>query len=145
METFKDSIMIALLPIQTDWSTLELPHVTLVYAGKVSDHKPGEFNELAKDAGSLAMMNNRLSLDVLGIEKFGNEEEPVDVLTLRPKPELMAMRRFVEGWNQSEYKTFRPHATIGPHPSMIGTLPIRLVFDRIGVYWGEDSIVFRLG
>ncbi len=145
MDKYKDSIMIALLPLQTDWSTLECPHLTLVYSGKIEDHKPGEFNELAKDAGSLAMMNNRFSLEVLGVEKFGDEEEPVDVLTLRPTPEIMAMRRFVEHWNKSEHKTFRPHATIGPHPSMIGETPRRLVFDRIGVYWGEESLVFRLG
>lgn len=142
--TYKDSVMIALLPIQTDWSTLECPHLTLVYSGKIEDHKAGDFNEMAKDTGALAMMNNRLSLEVLSIEKMGDEAEPVDALIFRPKAELTSMRRFVESWNKSEYKSFKPHATIGPSPSKIDYPPRQVVFDRIGVFWGEDSIVFRL-
>jgi 2'-5' RNA ligase len=114
---FKQSAMIALLPITTDWCQIKLPHMTLVYAGETDKLKPTDFNELAKDACSIAMLSRSITLEVIGKEVFGNwtdnPADQVDVFRLRPTSELMAMRRMVDQWNASEHP-FNPHVTIGP-------------------------------
>ena len=144
MDDFKDSVMIALLPITTDWCRIELPHLTLVYAGETKDLKPTDFNELAKDASMIAMMAKPLTLKVMGTEVFGDwGTERVDVLRLQPSPELWSMRRAVEKWNASEYP-FRPHCTIGPTGSPLQEMPRYLAFNRIMVGWGKENITFEL-
>lgn len=139
-----DSVMIALLPVTTSWSKLEIPHLTLVYSGKISDHKLTDFNAMAKDAASLAMLTRALVLQVMNVDIMGPPEEQVDALILRPTTELMAMRSFVEKWDRSEYPTYRPHATIGDHPSGYTNLPNQLAFDRVMVGWGEEQLIFWL-
>lgn len=110
-----EGIMIAFLPTSSEWCEQDLPHMTLVYAGVISDRSPGDFNSLAKDAASVALMTPRFGLRVAGVEVFGDEEK-VNVLRLRPTPELLAARHFVESWNASSHP-FNPHATIGPATS----------------------------
>lgn len=141
MEDTSNSVMLALLPITSDWCHIELPHCTLVYVGKKNDLEKSVFNELAKDASMLALLSNPITLKVLGVEVFG-ELEKVNVLRLQPSQELWAMRRVVEKWNASEFP-FKPHATIGPIGSMIDT-PRYLAFDRLMVSWGEDNLTFSL-
>lgn len=144
----EESVMIALLPVTTDWCHIELPHLTLVYAGKKKDLEAGAFNELAKDAASIAMMNRPIALEVYKREMFGNwSEDPadaVDVYRFRDKPELTGMRRVVERWNRSEFKDFKPHVTIGPPGVTVEFEPRIISFDRIGVFWGrEHELIFN--
>src|SRR5687767_11190636 len=103
--------MVALLPEMAEWSNMEFPHLTLVYAGSKEEISLAQFNQMAKDAASLAMISRPLGLRVLGVDIFGEPLERVKVLRLQATPELMAMRRFVESWNASEHQ-FRPHVTI---------------------------------
>lgn len=145
MDDFKKSVMVALLPIGCGWSKIELPHLTLVYAGEIADLDPADFNKLAKDAASIALMNRPISLQVSDVEVFG-EEDKVDVLKFKSTSELEAMRHVVESWNQSEFP-FRPHATMGP----VGTrmlvqqqIPEYVTFDRVYVGWGEQSLTFLM-
>jgi 2'-5' RNA ligase len=145
MDDFKNSVMVALLPIGSSWSRIELPHMTLVYAGEISDLDPADFNKIAKDAASIALMNRPITLMVADVEVFG-EEDKVDVLRFRLTSELEAMRHVVDGWNRSEFP-FRPHATMGP----IGTrmlvqqhIPQQVTFDRVYVGWGEQSLTFLM-
>jgi 2'-5' RNA ligase len=146
-EDFKESVMIALLPIHTDWCQLKLPHLTLVYAGDKENLKPTDFNAMAKDAASLAMISRPLTLEVLNKEEFGNwstnGDDRVDVFRLRPTSELMAMRNFVEKWNASEFP-FNPHVTIGPVGTFVEVQPRLIAFDRIMVGWGEEYLTFWL-
>lgn len=142
MNDVKDLAMIALLPINSDWCKLELPHLTLVYAGKVQDLRSDAFNEMAKDAASLAMMCNTITLRSMGLDVFGDEEK-VDVIRLRNTPQLMAMRRPVEIWNASEHP-FNPHVTIGPAGAPIEVYPGYVAFDKIMVSFGTESMTFRL-
>jgi 2'-5' RNA ligase len=151
-----DGVMIALLPTQSDWCQIDLPHMTLVYAGVIGDLKPTDFNEIAKDAGSLAMVSRPIRLNVAGVEVFG-EQEKVNVLKLRPTQELLSMRRFVEKWNASKHP-FNPHCTIGPvngtSPSPVSPMtsyspayppyPSALFFNRVFVGWGEDALTFSM-
>lgn len=145
MDEYPESVMIALLPITTDWCKIELPHLTLVYVGEIKDLKPNDFNELGKDASMLATLSNPLTLRVMGTEVFGGyQEDPVDVLRLQPTPELWSMRRAVEKWNGSEYP-FRPHVTIGPAGSRSSIeIPSYIAFDRMMVGWGKDCLTFSL-
>jgi hypothetical protein len=139
-----DGVMIALLPIVADWCTMDLPYLTLVYAGKISDLKPTDFNDMAKAASMLACLSDPITMMVMGRETFGDpDEDPVDVYRLRPSQQLMAMREFVKDWNASDYP-FNPHVTIGPVGTPVDYTPRYVAFDRIAVVWGTDIIVFNL-
>lgn len=138
-------VMIAFLPTTSEWCELELPHMTLVYAGIKDDLQPSAFNSLAKDAATIAMLYHPFVLAVTGTDIFGDEEK-VDVLRFRMTPELVAARRIVENWNASQHP-FRPHATMGPNKGFVSTteaLPRFVEFDRIMVGWGDESITFKL-
>jgi 2'-5' RNA ligase len=137
-----DSVMLALLPTTSDWCNIELPHLTLVYAGLKSDLKPSDFNELAKDAAMLAMLTSPLYLKVMAKETFGPNRD-TDVFTLMPTPELWSMRRAVEKWNASQF-AFNPHVTIGPTGTFVESVPRAIGFDRLLVAWGDDKITFWL-
>lgn len=139
-------VMIALLPITTDWCKLELPHLTLVYCGTTDDLEASAFAEISKDAGSIAMMSTPIMLRVMGVEMFGGGDQPsVQVLKLQPTPELWAMRRTVEKWNASQYP-FSPHCTIGPPGSYMSgmELPSALAFDRVFVGYGSENLTFLM-
>lgn len=138
----KTSAMIALLPIVSDWCKIELPHMTLVYAGELETLQPTEFNEMAKDAASLSMLSSPITLRVSGVETFGDTDK-VDVLRFVPSSEVLAMRRAVEHWNASEFP-FKPHATIGPVGSFVQYPPTYVAFDRIAVAWGDELLTFWL-
>lgn len=140
----EQSAMIALLPITSEWCKQDLPHMTLVYAGLISDLQVGDFNDMAKDAASIAMLSSPITLRVTGVEVFG-EEEKVDVLKLDKSSEVMAMRKIVDDWNASEHP-FNPHCTIGPLGSSmaIPEIPRWVAFNRIYVGYGEESLTFWL-
>lgn len=142
----EQSVMIALLPITDDWCKIELPHMTLVYAGELPDLSATNLNDLCKDASALAALRNTtLYVKVMGIQTLGggvNHDPQVDVLCLQPTPELMAMRRYVEHWNASEFP-FKPHCTIGPTGQYLENKPSALAFDRIMVAWGKEQLVFN--
>lgn len=139
-----EGVMIGLLPITSDWSTLELPHLTLVYAGQVPDLPETAFNEMAKDAAMIAMLSRPVQLRVLRKEVFGGDgEDKVDVLCLQPSSELLSMRRALERWDASEHP-FKPHATIGPQGTFLEMTPSYLAFDRICVGWGNEYLTFWL-
>lgn len=137
-------VMIALLPISSDWCNIDLPHMTLVYSGKIEDHSPSDFNDMAKDAASIAMLAKPITLAVTGIKPMGPPEDVVAALMLRSTTELMAMRNFVERWDRSEYPEFVPHATIGPYPVSQPLDVGYVAFDRIMVSWGTERITFWL-
>lgn len=139
-----DGVMIAFLPTSSDWCKIELPHMTLVYAGLKSDLKPAAFNELTKDAASLSMLVSPFYLLVDRVDRFGDGVEPVNVLRFKPTSELWAMRRYVESWNKSQFP-FQPHATIGPSSSpFVDNVPRSVGFDRLYVGWGEENLTFWL-
>lgn len=141
-----EGAMIALVPIMSDWCRIERPHLTLVYAGEVKDLPENAFNELAKDAAMLAMMNRTIQLRVLGKDQFGGEgEEKVDVLRLQPSSELWAMRRAVEHWDASKHP-FSAHCTIGPAGTFleVGMTPSYIAFDKLCVGWGDEYLEFNL-
>lgn len=139
-----EGVMIAFLPTTSDWCKIELPHMTLVYAGLKSDLTPSDFNELAKDTAMIAMLCSPFALTVQALDVFGDDQEKVNVLRFTPTPELLAMRRSVEKWNKSEH-SFNPHATIGPATDLAPLYPPGVVgFNKIMVGWGDEQIAFNL-
>lgn len=134
--------MIAFLPTTAEWCDIDLPHMTLVYAGTIDRLPPSAFNDLAKDAAAISMLTRPFALTVRDVDVFG-EEEKVNVLRFRTTPELQALRKYVERWNVSEHP-FNPHATIGPANSFIEHRPGVVGFDRVMVGWGDEQIVFNL-
>lgn len=138
-----NSAMIALLPTETDWCKIDLPHLTLVYAGEIDKLKPTAFNEMAKEAASLSMISGPIGLRVFSREVFGRNGDSVDVFRLQPTPELQSMRKFVEHWHASEFP-YNPHVTIGPVGTFVEFVPKYLLFDRIMVGWGDEQITFWL-
>lgn len=145
MDDHNDDAMVALLPINTEWCKIDLPHLTLVHCGKIEDLQPTGFNALAKDAASIAMMSNPITLRVRGVEVFGSDDsERVDVLRMYPSPELLGMRHFLEDWDTGEFPEYKPHCTIGPMGSFIPNVPSYVAFDRIMVAWGEEQLTFWL-
>lgn len=141
MDQFQESVMIALLPTTSEWCHIDLPHMTLVYVGEIPDLPPTLHNVIAKQILSIALACSTLTLDVLGLELFGDNKD-TEVFTLGTNPQLLAMRAMVEQWNASEYE-FNPHVTIGPIGSFAGNQPMSITFDRVAVSWGEDLLEFK--
>lgn len=138
-----ESAMIAFLPTTAEWCDIDLPHMTLVYAGKIDKLGPSAFSGLSKDAAAISMMTRPFALTVRDVDVFGPDDDKVNVLRFRPTPELLAIRKYVERWNASEY-AFSPHATIGPANTYVERRPGVVGFDRIMVGWGDEQIVFNL-
>lgn len=139
-----DGVMIALLPTTDEWCNIDFPHMTLVFAGQVEEHPPTDFNRIAKDAASIAMMVRQFTIPVMKVGPMGPPEDQVAALLFRKTPELEAMRNFVEGWNRSEYHEFVPHTTIGQYPINPDNLPKYLSFNRIVAAWGDERLIFWL-
>lgn len=165
-----DTAMIAYLPIDGSWCKQDLPHMTLVYAGEISELNETDLNAMAKDAISAARITGSFMLPVQGVEQLGEGIDAVDALVFHPTPQLLVARSLVAKWNKSQYTDFKPHATIGPvgsafadrvgysneqynaYPEEVpegygravqdGVLPDRLRFNRIGVFWGDKKLIF---
>lgn len=145
-DDYNQSVMVALRPVNPYWAAHGLPHLTLVYAGKIAELKQTDFNELGKAASSIAADHNVITLHVLEPTVFGEEPNKVDVLRLRLTPTLMDIRNRLRHWNASSFP-FDPHVTVGPvgsFSSIPGPLPLAIVFDRVLVKWGEQELNFWL-
>lgn len=154
-----DEAMIAYLPEYARWVKQDLPHMTLVYCGPVADLQESDFNAMGKDAIAASWTMGPFSLQVTGVEEFGDNEK-VDVVTFYPTPQLLLARKIVEKWNKSEFD-FSPHMTIGPAGSAFemnpnndpyadtssytkNSIPRSVYFNRIAVCWGPKRLVFNL-
>jgi len=134
--------MIALLPTETGWCNIELPHLTLVYLGEISDFKVTSLNDLVKEVISASRSTKPLMLKVLKTEVFGDDEK-VDVFRLEETKELLTLRSRFEEYDGSEFP-FRPHVTIGPAGGQAMAKPLVLTFDRILLAWGDRQFHYRL-
>jgi 2'-5' RNA ligase len=157
-----DTAMIAFLPTNGSFVKQDFPHMTLVFAGPITDRDKSEFNTMAKDGISAARATGSFSLNVTGVETLGDAGEEVDVLTLYPTPQLLVARKLTESWDKSGFPEFLPHVTIGPAGSAYAQrvvdspdessysnrrrdlLPSSVYFDRLAVCWGNDRLIFNL-
>lgn len=143
MDDFSQSVAVMLLPTWDAWSTLKLPHVTLVYAGEIPDLSNTVRGELMKEAQRISVQTSIQVLDVTGTDVFGDEHK-VDVLKFAKTPALVRARLRLARFDASEYP-WSPHGTVGPEGSLDKVLYTnRVTFDRIAVGWGADRTVYRL-
>lgn len=137
-------VMIALLPTTDDWCRIDLPHLTLVYAGTTDKISVSDYNDLCKDASMIAVLGSPLWLRVTGLAVFGDDTEKVNVITFQPTPELWALRRALDEWDASDYP-FNPHCTIGPvELGVPDVLPRAVGFNRVYAGYGTESMVFNM-
>jgi 2'-5' RNA ligase len=144
MDNFSQSVMLALLPISSEWCKIELPHLTLVYIGEINSLSPTAHNELAKISLNFAFACAPMTLSVIDTAVFG-ETDKVDVLSMYASPELLAIRGMVEEWNGSQHP-FNPHVTIGPEGTILSDniqVPKQITFDRIAVGWGDSLLQYK--
>ena len=139
-----DGVMIAFLPANAPWVRQDLPHMTLVFCGKMDDHSPADFNTLGKDALSVARIMGSFSLQATDVGELGEGIDRVDVLNLYPTPQLLVARKLVKNWDASGFPEFKPHVTIGPVGSGVGNFPTTVFFEEIAVVWGDKILKFSL-
>lgn len=141
-----DGVMVALLPIISDWPNLEFPHLTLAFAGSASDLSPSDKDGLSKAALSIALMSRPITLRTLTKDVFGqgtDDSPKVDVLRFHPNLELLKMRAIVEDWDVSDF-SFNPHLTVGPEGSWNGVAPVFVAFDKVAFVVGNEAQEFQL-
>jgi len=137
---------VALLPIISDWSQIEFPHLTLVWAGSASEMSASDKDALNKATFSIATMCRPITLRTLTKDVFGDgttDNPTVDVLRFHPNLDLIKMRATVEDWNKSTFP-FNPHVTVGPVGTWNGVSPVMVAFDRVAFCIGDDHQEFRL-
>lgn len=145
MDGFNESVMVALLPRTSEWCRIELPHLTLAYVGEIPDLQPSTWSDLLKAAITISSSFAPIVVSVLGVERFGEPDNPVDVLLLDSSPDLMAIQRTVDDWETGQFRAFRPHCTIGPPGAIVGiTVPTEISFDRCVVSYGSQNTSYKL-
>lgn len=150
MDQTETSVIVALIPQDDSWCKIDPAHMTMVYVGETTDLKVNRFNELVKDVASIALLTNPIMAKVIGPDVMGNDER-VDVFRISPTPEILAIRRMLNEWNNGDFPDFEPHVTIGPEGSYSPewssqsiAYPMYMLFDRIMLLWGKDRITFWL-
>ena len=141
MSQYPESVMVALFPTTGYWTELELPHLTLVYAGETTNLSFTDHNELAKVALDLSLRFPPQILTVADLEVFGEPPSEVDVFSVIPSEDVLNMRDELEIWDEGKYP-FNPHVTIGPKGSFKGLRPKTLTFPTIAVCWGDNRTVY---
>jgi 2'-5' RNA ligase len=144
MDEHTDDIMVALLPVESYWSTLEYPHLTIVYCGLVNEQPRYRYNELLKAANDIAQRTPKLHLRTSGVEVFGPEDKQVDVIRIELTPRLRLIRAILKPHDEGRFPEFKPHCTIGPVGSARNNIPTIISFDRIVVAWGADRMAYQL-
>ena len=136
--------MIALIPESFYLTNIEFPHCTLVYLGRVEKQTHKRYLELLGITSGLATITRSFTAKAIGYDTFGPTEDRVKVLKLERNPELHALRSFVERFNKSEFKEFRPHITLGSWDTEVYEHPNAVRFNRLALCWGESRTFFRL-
>jgi len=142
-----DQVMVALLPIMSDWANIEFPHLTLVYAGRKSELSPSDMDGLAKAAFAIAMMGTPITLRTLTKDVFGegtDDSPKVDVLRFHPNLALLKMWNTVKEWNASDFD-YEPHLTVGPEGTWDSkSSPVMVAFDVVCFCVGNERQEFRM-
>ena len=169
---FSRSIMVAFYLRDEDAQALALPdgalpegsellppgelHVTLAYLGEIPDIAT-EFSQAALRLADFADWRVVVTADVAGVGRFVNPETGLDAVFLLLDGE--GLHQFRAGvaevleWDLGLEVPRRwgyiPHVTLGYAPStaevqLSPPTPRTLVFDRLALSWGDQTIVFPL-
>lgn len=169
---FSQSIMVAFYLQQQDAEALALTdgalpegssvlpaaemHVTLAYLGQIPDMQ-AEFTRVAEALAAYAGDRVVVLSSVAGVGRFANVETGLDAVFLLLESEGLHQFRFwladVLEWDLGLDVPRRwgyvPHITLGYVSTgtdvQLGAVPVRqLVFDRLALSWGEQTVVFPL-
>jgi 2'-5' RNA ligase len=169
---FSQSIMVAFYLRDEDAQALALPadampkggevlpaselHVTLAYLGEIPDVGT-EFNAAAQRLADFAGWQVLLTATVAGVGRFANAEAGLDAVFLLLDGEGLHLFRAgvaeVLEWDLGLEVPRRwgyiPHVTLGYAPStadvqLAPPAQRTLVFDRLALSWGDQTIVFPL-
>lgn len=146
MQGYDDGVMVALLPTFSERAQVELPHMTLVYAGRKSELSSQSINALGKAASSIAMFTRPVTMRTLTKDVFGDGSggnPKVDVLRFHPNLEVVKMRDSLQDWDTSKFP-FRPHMTVGPEGSWQEEIPRFVAFDKVCFVVGDDKQEFHM-
>ena len=146
-DTIARGIMVCLYPAEgeADWSTEEPPHLTLVYGGKTGESDVSQ-DDLLEVAQYISDQYGPMSINADRLDTLGKTGE-ANVVMMERTPALIDMRRLLNKFNRSEFKTFKPHVTIDNDGDEGGMdeAPDNIYFDAIAVHYGDDVHVFPLG
>lgn len=169
---FSQSIMVAFYLRDEDAAALALPadalpagsevlpasemHVTLAYLGEIADVET-EFNAAAQRLADFAEWRVIVTAEVAGMGRFADAETGLDAVFLLLDGEGLHLFRagvaevleWDLGLEVSRRWGYIPHVTLGYTPSTAEvqlSSPARrtLVFDRMALSWGDQTIVFPL-
>lgn len=131
-------------------------HVTLAYLGEIADAGT-EFNTAAQRLADFSGWQVLLTATVAGVGRFANAESGLDAVMLLLDSEglhqfRMGLAEVLEwdlGLEVARRWGYIPHVTLGYVPS---AAPVQLappaqrtlVFDRLALSWGDQTIVFPL-
>lgn len=131
-------------------------HVTLAYLGEIQDSGT-EFNRVAAVLADYAAGQVVVLAEVAGMGRFANAEAGLDAVFLLLDSEGLHQFRFwlAEllqwdlGMELSRRWGYVPHVTLGyvPTTSEVQLSPVTrrpLIFDRLALSWGEQTVVFPL-
>lgn len=131
-------------------------HVTLAYLGEIAEVET-EFNWAAQRLAEFAESRVLVTADVAGVGRFANPETGLDAVFLLLDGEGLHLFRAgvaeVLEWDLGLEVPRRwgyiPHVTLGYVPStaevaLAPTAQRSLVFDRMALSWGDQTIVFPL-
>ncbi len=131
-------------------------HVTLAYLGEITDMAV-EFNRVAQVLANYASDQVMVMADVSGMGRFANAETGLDAVFLLLDSESLHRFRFwladLLAWDlgldQARPWGYIPHVTLAYVPTtdavqLAPVAPRNLVFDRLALSWGDQTIVFPL-
>jgi 2'-5' RNA ligase len=131
-------------------------HVTLAYLGEIADMQ-AEYTRVAQLLSDFAGERVVVLASVAGVGRFANAETGMDALFLLLDSEGLHQFRFwladlLEwdlGLDVPRRWGYVPHVTLGYVPNgteaQLAPVPVRqLVFDKLALSWGQQTVVFPL-
>lgn len=130
----------------------EESHLTLAYLGEQEVSEEFE-TALGKYARTLS---DQIEMSVQGVDQFGDETEPAQVLTLAPdvptqvRDGVLALMQEHGLEDASTWPDYRPHVTLGyipegEQPEAVDA-PESIAFDRLAVWRpGDMAVTFQMG
>lgn len=135
----KQSVMIALLPADdqdVSYVSIDLPHLTLVYCGEIGDTPP--LSELGRMVEDISSSFDPVEAKVAGVARFGDTANVV----LFEHDHLGEMYSRVGFFSGSDHPHFTPHMTLNYGKNLRKVeLPETVVFDRVGLFYGEQQYI----
>lgn len=121
-------------------------HCTLHYLGLL-DNSTINADKVKYVLGTLADSWRPIEANILGVQNLGDEDPPATVYRLTSAPSVIraAIKVALPEIPPSTFPNFTPHMTQG-----YGTEPNTehngkwVVFDRLGLWWGNDQFEFPL-